>query len=41
MTNTDEYVENEYVTQAEKLSVEFERDSRRYISVLSLGEEEV
>ncbi len=40
MTNTEEYTENETVTQAEMLSREFERDSRRYSRKLSLLEED-
>ncbi len=40
MTNAEEYIENENVTQAENLSREFERDSRRYGRMLTLTEED-
>ncbi len=40
MTNAEEYTENETVTQAEALSREFERDSRRYSRMLSLVEDD-
>ncbi len=40
MTKSEEYIENETLAQAEELSREFERDSRRYVRMLSLTEED-
>ena len=40
MTENEQYSEDTWTTQAEVVSLEFERDSRRYSRVLSLAKED-